>query len=214
MAGSDELIDFVRDALGRGLSRAQVEEALRQAGWKPDQVNGALSAFAAVEFPIPVPRPRPLLSAREAFMYLLLFTTLYVVAFNLGTLLFQFINRAFPDPASSLPETYLRESIRFSVSALIVALPVFLYMSRLTNSATNLDASKRTSPIRRWLTYLTLFVEACVLIGDFTSLVYSLLGGELSVRFVLKVLTVGVIAGTVFWYYLSDLRFDEKEIKA
>jgi len=36
MAGSDELIDFVRDALGRGLSRAQVEEALRQAGWKPD----------------------------------------------------------------------------------------------------------------------------------------------------------------------------------
>jgi uncharacterized protein DUF5671 len=214
MAGSDELIDFVRDALGRGLSRAQVEEALRQAGWKPDQVNGALSAFAAVEFPIPVPRPRPLLSAREAFMYLLLFTTLYVVAFNLGTLLFQFINRAFPDPASSLPETYLRESIRFSVSALIVALPVFLYMSRLTNSATNLDASKRTSPIRRWLTYLTLFVAACVLIGDFTSLVYSLLGGELSVRFVLKVLTVGVIAGTVFWYYLSDLRFDEKEIKA
>jgi len=147
-------------------------------------------------------------------MYLLLFTTLYVVAFNLGTLLFQFINRAFPDPASSLPETYLRESIRFSVSALIVALPVFLYMSRLTNSATNLDASKRTSPIRRWLTYLTLFVAACVLIGDFTSLVYSLLGGELSVRFVLKVLTVGVIAGTVFWYYLSDLRFDEKEIKA
>jgi Domain of unknown function (DUF5671) len=214
MAGSDELIDFVRDALGRGLSRAQVEEALRQAGWKPDQVNGALSAFAAVEFPIPVPRPRPLLSAREAFMYLLLFTTLYVVAFNLGTLLFQFINRAFPDPASSLPETYLRESIRFSVSALIVALPVFLYMSRLTNSASNLDASKRTSPIRRWLTYLTLFVAACVLIGDFTSLVYSLLGGEMSVRFVLKVLTVGVIAGTVFWYYLSDLRFDEKEIKA
>lgn len=214
MAVSDELIGFVRDALTRGLSRPQIEEALRQAGWNREQVSRALAAFAAVEFPIPVPRPRPSLSAREAFMYLLLFTTLYGVAFNVGNVLFQFINWAFPDPASSLPETYFRESIRFSVSALIVALPVFLYMSQLTNRATSLDPSKRTSPVRRWLTYLTLFVAACVLIGDFTSLVYSLLGGELTVRFVLKVTTVGVIAGTVFWYYLADLRVDEKEVGA
>jgi hypothetical protein len=30
----------------------------------------------------------------------------------------------------------------------------------------------------------------------------------------LKALTVGAIAGTIFWYYLSDLRADEKEVKA
>jgi hypothetical protein len=214
MAVSDELIGFVRDALARGLSRAQVEEALKQAGWKPEQVNGALAAFAAVDFPIPVPRPRPSLSAREAFMYLLLFTTLYIVAFNLGSLSFKYINRAFPDPASFLPETYIRQSIRWSVSSLIVALPVFLHISRLTSRATHLDPNNRTSPVRRWLTYLTLFVASCVLIGDFMGLVYSLLGGELTARFVLKVLTVGVIAGTVFWYYLSDLRVEEKEVKA
>jgi hypothetical protein len=87
-------------------------------------------------------------------------------------------------------------------------------MSRLTNRDAHVDPTKRTSPVRRWLTYLTLFVATCVLIGDFMSLVYSFLGGELTVRFVLKVLTVGVIAGTGFWYYLSDLRLDEKEIKA
>jgi hypothetical protein len=214
MAVSDELIGFVRDALARGLSRPRVEEALKQAGWSPEQVSGALAAFAAVDFPIPVPRPRPSVSAREAFMYLLLFTTLYIVAYSLGSLLFQFINRAFPDPASSMPEAYVRESIRWSIASLIVALPVFLYMSRLTNLAAHADANKRTSPVRRWLTYLTLFVAACVLIGDFMSLVYSLLGGELTARFVSKVLTVAVIAGTVFWYYLSDRRLDEKEVKA
>ena len=82
MAVSDDLVGFVRDALARGLFRPQVEDALRQAGWNREQVTGALGAFATVEFPIPVPRPRPSLSAREAFMYLLLFTTLYVVAFN------------------------------------------------------------------------------------------------------------------------------------
>lgn len=214
MAVSDELTSFVRDALARGLSRRQIEEALKQAGWRSEQVNAALAAFAAVDFPIAVPRPRPSLSAREAFMYLLLFTTLYIVAFNLGSLIFRFIDRAFPDPASSPPETYIRESIRWSVSSLIVALPVFLYMSRLASRATRLEPSRGTSPVRRWLTYLTLFVAACVLIGDFVSLVYNLLGGELTRRFTLKALTVVVIAGTVFWYYLTDLRLGEKELTA
>jgi hypothetical protein len=211
MAANEELIGFVRDALGRGLSRPQVEAALRQAGWDPKQVSAALAAFAAVDFPIPVPRPRTSLSAREAFTYLLLFSTLYLVAYQFGSLLFDFINRAFPDPASNVDERFQRESIRFSVSSLIVALPVFLYMSRLTNRETTLDPTKRMSPVRRWLTYLTLFIAACVLIGDVTTLVYSLLGGELTTRFILKVLVVGAIAGTVFWFYLSDLRGDEQE---
>jgi hypothetical protein len=61
------------------------------------------------------------------------------------------------------------------------------------------------------LTYMTLFVAAAVLIGDVANLVFRLLGGELSTRFSLKVVTVGAIAGTAFWYYLSDLRRDEQE---
>jgi Domain of unknown function (DUF5671) len=213
MAISDELFAFVRDALTRGLSRRDVEVALRQAGWSPERVDAALAAFAQVDFPIPVPRPQPSLSAREAFTYLLVFTTLYTVAFNLGRLSFEFINLAFPDPASSPPQRFVADSIRWSVSSLIVALPVFLYMSRTASRAVAIDPNMRLSPVRRWLTYLTLFIAACVLIGDFVSLVYSVLGGELTVRFVMKVMTVGAIAGTVFWYYLSELRLDERDVK-
>ena len=65
--------------------------------------------------------------------------------------------------------------------------------------------------MRRQLTYVTLFIAACALIGDVTSVVYSFLGGELTTRFILKVLTVGLIARAVFGYYLSELRTDEKE---
>jgi hypothetical protein len=214
VASDEDLIGFVRDALARGIPRATVEGILKDAGWDPKQVSAALAAFATIDFPIPVPRPRTSLSAREAFIYLLLFSTMYVVAFQFGSLLFDFINRAFPDPAASQLERFQRESIRFSVSSLIVALPVFLYMSRLTNRETALDPAKRTSPVRRWLTYLTLFSAACVLIGDVTTMIYSLLGGELTMRFVLKVLAVAVIAGTVFWFYVSDLRVDEREAGA
>jgi hypothetical protein len=212
MAVNDELAGFVREALARGVSRPQIEAALKGAGWDARQIAAALTAFAPIDFPIPVPRPRTSLSARDAFTYLLLFSTLYVVAFQFGRLIFQFINEAFPDPAARFAEASSREAIRFSVSSLIVALPVFLYMSRLANGGIAADPTKRLSPVRRWLTYLTLFIAASVLIGDVTSLVYSVLGGELTVRFVLKVVTVGAIAGTVFWYYVSDLRVDEREL--
>ena len=84
----------------------------------------------------------------------------------------------------------------------------------MTSRETRLDPSKRASKVSRQLTYLTLFIAAAVLVGDVTSLVYSLLGGELTTRFVLKVSTIAVIAGAVFGYYLRDLRLEEEESQA
>jgi len=208
LGASDDLTDFVRDALARGQSRASVENVLLSAGWDRAQVHAALEGFADLDFPIPVPRPRPSLSAREAFLYLLQFTTLYLVTFNFGSLLFQFVNRAFPDPVDPPGDMAFRYAVRWAVSMLVVAFPVFLFISRHT-SRMLLDKAKRGSAVRRWLTYLTLFAAACVLIGDVVSLIYNVLGGELTIRFTLKVLIVGAIAGTVFGYYLTDLRADE-----
>ena len=71
------------------------------------------------------------------------------------------------------------------------------------------DASRRLSAVRRWLTYLTLFIAASVLIGDLISLVNTLLGGELSARFALKTAVVALLAGGVFGWYLHDLRQEE-----
>jgi hypothetical protein len=191
MTSYTELSVFVRDALARGLSRTQIEDALSRAGWGSDQVESALAEFADIDFPIPVPTPKPYLSAREAFMYLVLFTTLYVSAINLGNLIFQFINRIFPDPSVSLAGFggYTRDAIRWSVG-------------------------KRASKVRKWLTYMTLFIAAGVIIGDLTVLVFNFLGGELTMRFLLKGLTVGTIAGAIFGYYLWDLRQDESETLA
>ena len=213
MAINEELLNFVKDALARGLSREQIEGALLQAGWKADQVEHALGAFTQVDqFPIPVPRPKLYLSAREAFMYLVLFTTLYLTTFNLGRLIFQFVNLGFPDPAALYDvANSAREGIRFSVASLVVAFPIFLYLSLLIGRSIKRDPSKRASKVRKWLTYMTLFIAAAVIIGDLTALVYNFLGGELSIRFTLKVVTVAAIAGGIFGYYLWDLRQEERE---
>ncbi len=208
-AGTQELELFVRESLLRGASRAEIEQAMLSAGWTADQAKSALGAFCEVPFAVPVPKPRPYLSAKEAFIYLVLFSTLYLSAYHFGDLLFEFINRAFPDAADG---SYAdRDGLRWPVASLVIAFPVFLYMSRLVARALAKDPVKRLSPIRRWLTYLTMFIAAGCLIGDLISLVYYMLGGELTIRFILKVLVVGAIAGTVFGYYLRDLRRDEAE---
>jgi hypothetical protein len=59
-----------------------VDGALRRSGLSLSQIRGALAEFADIDFPIPVPRPRPYLDARDAFLYLLLFATLYTTAFH------------------------------------------------------------------------------------------------------------------------------------
>jgi hypothetical protein len=216
VAVNEELAGFVREALARRVPRAEIEQVLQRGGWTNEQTRAALDAFVDIDFPLPVPRARPYLSAREAFQYLVLFATLYTSAYYLGSLVFDVINYVLPDPSRSLIEysEYTRSSIRWAVSALIVAFPVFLYTSWLTGRAIQKDPVKRLSKIRRWLTYVTLFIAATVLIGDVTTLIYNLLGGELTMRFVLKVVTVALIAGTAFTYYLGDLRIDEQEIRA
>jgi hypothetical protein len=211
MAINQELSGFLKEGLDRGLPREQLEEILLKAGWPPDQVRVALGRFADVTFPIAVPRPKPYLFAREAFIYLVLFSTLYISAFNLGGLIFQFIDRAFPDPAVDpvLALEASREAIRWSISLLVAAFPVFAFVSWTNERAVRRDPIRRLSKVRRWLTYLTLFVAAGILIGDVTSIVYNLLGGEVTTRFLLKVLTVGAIAGSVFGYFRRDLRKEE-----
>jgi hypothetical protein len=164
-----------------------------------------------VDFPIPVPKPRPSLSAREAFLYLVLFSTLFLSAYQLGSLFFNFIDKAFPDPAISMSRLNFMDSVRWAVSSLVIAFPIFLFVSNYIGKQLSRNPIKRLSPIRRWLTYLTLFIAAGTLIGDLTTLVYNVLGGDLTTRFILKVITVAIIAGTVFSYYLWDLRREEIE---
>jgi hypothetical protein len=215
---NEALVIFVRDALQHGLSREQISDVLHQAGWESGQVTAALGTYADVPCPIPVPAPKPYLSARDTFLYLLMFTTLYLSAYHFGSLLFAFIDRAFPD-ASELRSAgqfnvAMREGIRWSVATLVVALPIFLAVSVKLSLELKRDPGKRASKVRKWLTYATLFVASVTVITDITVLIANFLGGGLTIRFLMKVATVALIAGTVLGYYSFDVRSDEKQERA
>jgi Domain of unknown function (DUF5671) len=202
------LTDFIDSALRAGKSRDEITGALTDAGWPGEQIAEGLKFFADVAFPVPVPRPRSQLSARDAFLYLLMFATLYVCAFQLGNLLFAFINLAIPDELNPYEASAAERSIRWATASLIIAFPVFLWLHLKMQREVKQVPARRQSAVRRWLIYLTLLVAAGVIVTDSITLVYNLLSGELSLRFLLKVLVVGAIAGAAFAWFLSLIRQD------
>jgi hypothetical protein len=205
-----DLVEFTRQALASGRSRAEIAATLRDAGWAQADIGSALENFAEVDFPIPVPRPKPYLSAWEVFVYLVMFLALYATAYHLAAITFEFINTRLPNPLDTARTSIaFYDSIRLDISGLIVSLPLFLFMFALANRAIARDPTKRSSRPRKWLTYLTLFIAVVSIVSDLITLVYNLLGGEFTTRFGLKVLTVAVIAGGIFYYFLADIRQDE-----
>ncbi|MBI2577755.1 MAG: hypothetical protein HYV77_02830 [Candidatus Wildermuthbacteria bacterium] len=207
---ANELTVFVKEALEKGSSRNEIQQALLQAGWQEDQVENALKSFSDVTFPVPVPRPRPYLQAKEAFLYLISFITLYITAFSFGALVFSFIDRIFPDALSYSYRGGLA-GIRFALASIVIAFPVYLFVQWRLAAAAAKDPERRESKVRKWLSYLTLVIAAGIIIGDLIALVAGLLGGEPTVRFFLKILTVLAITGSIFGYYLWDLQKEEKE---
>lgn len=145
---------------------------------------------------------------RDVFLYLLSIITLVASAVSFGILVFQYINVYFSDLISdyyAAPSAYYG-SIRQALATLIVIFPVYLWMSWFLKRDINDNPEKRELKIRKWLLYLTVFAAALVVIGDLIALIRTFLDGELTIRFILKVLTIFFIAGSVFSYYYFELK--------
>lgn len=148
---------------------------------------------------------------KDFFLNLAVIVTVYVSAISLLTLLFEIINVAFPDPLSWV-DPY-SSGMRMAIASLIIIYPLLLVLSWVLNREIALVPEKQNLPIRRWLTYLTLFVAGGAIIIDLIVLLNYFLNGELTSRFIWKVLAVLIVAGIVFGYYIYSLRRTITETK-
>jgi hypothetical protein len=206
MDSGDPLAQFVRDALIAGKSRGDIRSALAASGWSPGEIDGALGSFSETIFDPPVPRPRLRVTARDAFIYLSLFTALAISAGQLMTLIFAIYDFHLPDPADGVyAARYALEQIRWAIATLLVSVPAFVWMTLYTGKKIAKDAGHQRSLVRKWITYLALFVSALVFFGNSVYVIYSFLKGEFTLRFILKATTVAFIAGSIFIFYLRGL---------
>lgn len=203
------LQDFIAHARSKGMDHQTIRMLLLSSGWKEKDIVEGLTE-ATLDMPVPAPEDRG--GAREAFFHLLAFVTLYASVVSVLVLLFDYLNRLFPDAAF---DSYAYDDggsfIRWFIATLVVSFPVFAWMSTIINKDLAKNPERAWSPVRRWLTYLTLFVTAGVLVGDGITLLFYLLEGEISVRFMLKVLAVLAVAGSVFSYYFLALKTSPKD---
>ena len=149
------------------------------------------------------------MTPKDFFLHLGIAASLYVSAGSLLALLFAVINIKFPDAAMQYGYYYqptALEALRFPLSALLVMFPLFLFLSWYVRKEVQREPAKLQLWVRRWFIGLTLFVAGGTLVGDVIALLNTFLGGELTIRFVLKMLTVFVVAGAIFGYYFYDLR--------
>jgi hypothetical protein len=142
---------------------------------------------------------------RDLFLHLLAMVTLYWSAISFVTLLWQYINYFFPD-ALDYYVAGLSGSMRFAIASLIIVFPVFLLSSWYLNTIYKKESAVRESKIRKWLIYITLFVASLTIIGDLVAVINTFLGGEITARFILKALSILVVATFVLGYYFDDVR--------
>ena len=150
---------------------------------------------------------------KDVFLHLFNILTFYISIIAFIVMCVQYINALFPDALSFRYES-ISSAIQWATSVLAVAIPAYLLTAWLLAREIISSPPKRELKLRKWLLYFTLFVSAITILISLITFVYNFLGGELTMRFFLKILIVLLVAVAVFGYYIWELRRGEKKSMA
>lgn len=143
---------------------------------------------------------------KDVFLYLLMFAMLYTSVISSITMIFQYVNILVADPLDYYGRSYIFQTVNMASASLLISFPVFLYISRLIYREIQETSAKEKIKLRHWLIYLTLFITAITIIIDLITLIFNFFSGELTGRFILKVLTILIITTAIFLYYKKELK--------
>lgn len=145
--------------------------------------------------------------ALDVFVYLGIGISLVVSITNLLQVIFAAVNRKFVDVLNySYYVDASQSDVRFAIASLIVFFPIYIGLSWYVARDIQKFLYKQDIAVRKIMIYLALFVTVLTLIGTLVSVIYTYLGGEISVRFGLKAASVFLVALFVFAYYFYSLR--------
>ena len=150
---------------------------------------------------------KPKITAKDFFLWAGAIVTFYwsVIAFIL--LIFDYINYTFPNPLAYYPANPYQSGISYEMASIIVLFPVYMLLISLIRNGEVRDPSRREIWLRRWALVLTLFVAGAAIAVDVIMLLTTFLNGEeMTSAFLLKTLTVFLVAVGVFMHFIADLR--------
>lgn len=132
-------------------------------------------------------------------------------------LAFEILNAQFQDALNGSYvigyNPYQFEGARSALAMLIIFFPAYMLLSYFWNKSIKKGLGKIDEQIRKWLVYLVLFLSAVVVAVDLVVLVQSFVGGEITARFIMKVLVALLVAVVVAGYHLIVLWTPEADSK-
>lgn len=150
----------------------------------------------------------PKVTPKDFFLWAGAMISLYAGVFAFISLIFDYINTAFPNPIRDAYYSYGSfTNISYETAVLIVATPLFLILMRAIRRDIARDSERGETWVRRWALFLTIFIAGATMAIDLIVLLTNFLQGEdVTLGFVLKVVTVFLVAGAGFLHFLADLR--------
>jgi len=154
------------------------------------------------------------LTPRFFFISLGVLVSLITSVSSFLVLFFEVLNKKFPDILNSSYmygyNSYNFEAIRASLATLIIFFPIFIVLSYFWVKLSNKEIGSVDKIIRKWMIYLILFLASLVIVIDLITLVRYFVSGEITNRFVFKVIVTLLIAAIVDFYYFKSIKLNNK----
>ncbi len=150
-------------------------------------------------------------SAKFAFLYMLSLVSLAFISINVGQIIFQLINKYIVDVLAQNNTAFSSEILTFAIASIVVATPTYYFTNKFIYQSLYKGELDKESGVRKWLTYLIIFVAFLVMIGSLIALLVSYLKGAITNQIILKSLSTLAISGIVFSFYFYDIRREKTE---
>jgi hypothetical protein len=210
MALDDQVVEWVIAMRKAGASDATILLILQERGWTESDAVRSVEASYSRDIGIEPPKPTRVAKVRprDAFLYLILYSSLIAWTTALIAILFFAIESLFPEATVNTYGSYeyKADSIIEAIATLVVLLPIYLWASAVLKKEQRENPERLTSPIRFWITYLALFIGLSVILIYLTTVIADLLRGELTIGIVFRTFVVLVVVGGLMWMHGSALR--------
>lgn len=150
--------------------------------------------------------------AFHLFLYLSMFFSLGFLIGGMLTSLYQFVNKYIPD-TSNINEfnasVFDDALLKIGLSMLFVASIVYFIASKVVNKKLIKGDIRSNSLVRKFLTYIALFILVAISIGSLVALVFNYLNGELTGNTFGKIAAFFVVSGFFALFYFWEIRRKE-----
>jgi len=149
------------------------------------------------------------LSVGYAFLSLGVLISLIVSVTSFLNLAFEILNKKFPDVLNGIYQ-YGYNSLQFEaartfLSMLVIMFPTFLILAYFWKKKEKNGLGQYDEVIRKWLSYIIIFLSILIVVIDLIVLVRYFVSGEITFRFILKVLIAISGAKMVLLYFTPEV---------